>query len=189
MQPLKKKKWKWKLIAQSCPTLCDLMDCSPPGSSVHGILQARILERVANSFSRGSCPCSLVNSGTWILSPWPESYTWVLLQFQTAQMPSTVEGKSVSHSVVSDFMTPWTVACQAPLSMGFSQARILEWVAIPFPFSRGSSQLRDQTWVSCIIGRFFTIWAMLLCIVMFMQRSNLLWKHFSRPMALECREE
>ena len=29
---------------QSCPTLCDLMDCSPPGSSVHGILQARILE-------------------------------------------------------------------------------------------------------------------------------------------------
>ena len=38
-----------------------------------------------------------------------------------------------SHSVVSDsFATPWTVACQAPLSMGFFQARILEWVAIPF---------------------------------------------------------
>ena len=32
------------LVAQSCPTLCDAMDCSPPGSSVHGILQARILE-------------------------------------------------------------------------------------------------------------------------------------------------
>ena len=31
------------LVAQSCPSLCDLMDCSPPGSSVHGILQARIL--------------------------------------------------------------------------------------------------------------------------------------------------
>ena len=42
------------LIAQSCPTLCDHMDCSPPGSSVHGILQARILERVAIPFSRGS---------------------------------------------------------------------------------------------------------------------------------------
>ena len=41
-------------IAQSCPTLCDLVDCSPPGSSVHGILQARILEWVAISFSRGS---------------------------------------------------------------------------------------------------------------------------------------
>ena len=41
------------LIIQSCLTLCDPMDCSPPGSSVHGILQARILERVAISFSRG----------------------------------------------------------------------------------------------------------------------------------------
>ena len=40
--------------AQSCPTLCDPMDCSPPDSSVHGILQARILEWVAISFSRGS---------------------------------------------------------------------------------------------------------------------------------------
>jgi len=38
-------------ITQSCPTLCDSMDCSPPGSSVHGILQARILEWVAISFS------------------------------------------------------------------------------------------------------------------------------------------
>ena len=38
-------------VAQSCPTLCDPMDCSPPGSSIHGILQARILEWVAISFS------------------------------------------------------------------------------------------------------------------------------------------
>ena len=41
-------------VAQSCPTLCDPVDCSPPGSSVHGVLQARILEWVAISFSRGS---------------------------------------------------------------------------------------------------------------------------------------
>ena len=40
--------------AQSCPTLCDPTDCSSPGSSVHGILQARILEWVAIPFSRGS---------------------------------------------------------------------------------------------------------------------------------------
>ena len=40
----------------SCLTLCDPMDCSPPGSSVHGILQARMLEWVAISFSRGSSP-------------------------------------------------------------------------------------------------------------------------------------
>ena len=41
-------------VAQSCLTLCDPVDCSPPGSSVHGILQARILDWVAISFSRVS---------------------------------------------------------------------------------------------------------------------------------------
>ena len=39
-------------VAQWCPTLCDPMDCSPPGSSVHGISQARILEWAAIPFSR-----------------------------------------------------------------------------------------------------------------------------------------
>ena len=42
------------LVARLCPTLFDSMDCSPSGSSVHGILQARMLEWVAISFSRGS---------------------------------------------------------------------------------------------------------------------------------------
>ena len=41
-----------KKVTQSCPTLCNPMDSSLPGSSVHGIFQARILEWVANSFSR-----------------------------------------------------------------------------------------------------------------------------------------
>ena len=39
-------------VAQSCPTLCDPMDCSLPGSSIHGFFQARILECVAISFSK-----------------------------------------------------------------------------------------------------------------------------------------
>ena len=38
-------------VAQSCPTLCDPMDCSPPGSSIHGIFQARVLEWGAIAFS------------------------------------------------------------------------------------------------------------------------------------------
>ena len=42
------------LVAQPCPTLCNPMDCSPPGSSVYGISQARILEWIAISSSRGS---------------------------------------------------------------------------------------------------------------------------------------
>ena len=45
------------LVIQSCLPLCDPMDSSPPGSSVHGILQARILEWVAMPFSRGSSWC------------------------------------------------------------------------------------------------------------------------------------
>ena len=60
----------------------------------------------------------------------------------------------LSHSVMSDSATPWNVALQASLSMGFLQARILEWVAMSS--SRGSSQPREETQVSCIAGRFLT---------------------------------
>ena len=54
---------KVKVTAQSCLTLDDLMDCSLPGSSVHGISQARILEKVAIPFSRGS---SQPRDQTWV---------------------------------------------------------------------------------------------------------------------------
>ena len=52
------------LVAQSCPTLCDRMDYSPTGSSVHGIFQARILEWVATSYSR-----DLLVPGIELVSP------------------------------------------------------------------------------------------------------------------------
>ena len=57
--------WKWSEsdVTQSCLTLCDSMDCSLPGSSIHGIFQTRILKRVAISFSRGYS--------------WPRGQTWV----------------------------------------------------------------------------------------------------------------
>ena len=55
--------------------------------------------------------------------------------------------QSVSHGQL--FVTPWTVACQDPLSMGFSQARIPEWAAIPI--SRGSSWPKDWTCI-CFIS-------------------------------------
>jgi len=47
------KRRQFSLVAQSCPTLCDPMDCSMPGFPVHAILQARILEWVAISSSKG----------------------------------------------------------------------------------------------------------------------------------------
>ena len=61
----------------------------------------------------------------------------------------------LSHfRLVQLFATLWAVAHQAPLSMGFSRVRILEWVAVPS--TRGSSQPRDQTGVSYLAGGFFT---------------------------------
>ena len=82
---------------QSCLTLCDPIDGSPLGSSVPGVLQARILEWVAISFS---------NAWKWKV-------------------------KVNSLSRVRLLATPWTVACQAPLSMELSRQEY--WTGLPFP--------------------------------------------------------
>ena len=85
-------------VTQSYPTLSNPMDCSLPGSSIHGILQVRILEWVAISFS---------NAWKW-----------------------KVKVKSLSH--VRLLATPWTVAYQAPPSMGFSRQEHWSWGATAF---------------------------------------------------------
>jgi len=77
-------------VAQSCPTLSDPMDCSPPGSSVHGIFQARVLEWCAIAFSTAS-----------------------FIGFS----PQNCIFKSLSH--VWPFWDPLTIAHWAPLSMEF----------------------------------------------------------------------
>ena len=59
------------LVTQSRLILCDPMDCSPPGSSVHGILQARILEWVAISFSTIHDTCSKLQTMTLNLAAIP----------------------------------------------------------------------------------------------------------------------
>ena len=61
--PLHCRKGKESEVAPSCPTLCYPMDCSLQGSSVHGIFQAKVLEWVAISFSRGGLPTQGMNSG------------------------------------------------------------------------------------------------------------------------------
>ena len=94
-------------VTQSCPTLCDPIDCSLPGSSVHGICQARVLEWGASAFSAG-VGCHF------------------LLQ--------CVKVKSLSH--VRLLATPWTAAYQGPPSMGFSRQEYwsrLGWLPFPSP--------------------------------------------------------
>ena len=61
-QGSKCKAMKWSEVTQSCLTLWDPMDCSPPGSSVHGIFQARVLEWVVISFSTEDLPDSKTRS-------------------------------------------------------------------------------------------------------------------------------
>ena len=63
---------------------------------------------------------------------------------------------SLTKIIVPLFGTSWTAACQALLSMDFSRQQ--RWSGLPFPSPRGSSWPRDQTRVSSIAGRFFTIW-------------------------------
>ena len=60
---------------QSCLTVCDSMDCSPPGSSAHGILQAKVLEWLAISSSRGSS------------QPWDGTQVFRLLHWQAGSLP------------------------------------------------------------------------------------------------------
>ena len=89
---------------------------------------------------------------------WGKWY-FLLGLFYKDVIPHTVYDACVHARLLSCFsrvrllVTLWTVAYQAPLSMGILQVIILEWVAMPS--SRESSQSRDQTYVSCIscIGR------------------------------------
>ena len=77
---------------------------------------------------------------------------------------------------------PWTLACQAPLSMRILQARILEWVAMPS--SRGSSQPNDRTEVCCIAGRFFTFWSAIVVCICQSHSPNLSLPQFSPLMTM-----
>ena len=128
-QRLKRNMWKYKShkraacrfyteplcccwLAQSCPTLCDPTDCSPPDSSVHGILQAGILEWVAVPSSRGSSQLGdrtcVSCIGRWILYHWatrkPNSFPQLmrkLLSKIRLLRPLTWKGQTTPESTLS----------------------------------------------------------------------------------------
>ena len=121
--------------AQWSPTLCDPLDSSPPGSSVHGILQARMLEWVAISSSRGSS--------------WPRSGTHISCVYCIAGRLFTAEppGKpspEVSQSCLT-LCDPMHYSLPGSSVQGIFQARILERVAISF----------SDTHANCVQNRTF----------------------------------
>ena len=102
------------LVTQSCLTLCDPTDCSPWGSSVHGISQARILEWVTLSFSRSYWPrhqthISCIGSQNlyhWATGKPMES------QYQPRERPNVTNGPCGGPSSRTECACPWTVWCR-----------------------------------------------------------------------------
>ena len=120
------------------------MDSSQPGSSVHRILQARIPEWVAISFSLCSMLLSRFSRVRLCATPWTAAHQappslgvsrqehWRGLPFPSPMHES--EKWKWSCSVVSDLATPWTTAHQAPPSMGFSRQEYWSGVPLPSPY-------------------------------------------------------
>ena len=101
---------------QLCPTLSDPMDCSPPGFSAYGLLQAGTLEWVAMPSSREIFPTQGSNLCLWHVDSLPLGPpAWVLSRFSRVRL----------------FATLWTVASQASMSMGFSRPEY--WSGLPYP--------------------------------------------------------
>ena len=131
-------------VAQSCPTLCDPMDCSLSGFSVHGIFQERVLEWITISFSRGS---SRPRNWTWVsciagrrFTVWATIVYWLIVVVW-------------SPSRVWLSVTPWTVACQAPLSMRFSRQEY--WSSFLFPTPGDLPKPGSEPVSPALAGRFF----------------------------------
>ena len=109
------------LVTRYVQLFCKPMDCSPPGSSIHGISYARILEWVAIFFSRES---SQPTDWTWVSS----TGRWIFLPLSHLLLLLLLLSR---FSRVRLWATPQTAADQAPMSLGFSRQEF--WSGLPFP--------------------------------------------------------
>ena len=121
------------LVAQLCLTLCDSTDCSPPGYSIHGILQARILEQGAVSFSRES---SRPRARTWFSSLQADS----LLSEPPRLYPDKDTGAQISPGPVRAMIITQLTDLQSfsdQLYRGLSSACVAQ-------YSPGDSRVTDR---------------------------------------------
>ena len=134
--------YKWEvLVTQLCPTLCNPMDCSLPGSSAHGSLQARILEWVAISFSTVSSQPR---------DPGFPHCRWILYHLSYQRSPINGKWKKVKVKVAQLCLT----LCDRMGSFSGQNTGVGS-----LSLFRESSQPRDRTQVSHIASGFFTSWA------------------------------
>ena len=145
-------------LLQSCLTLCNPIDGSPPGSPVPGILQARTLEWVAISFSNAwkwkVKVKSLSRVRLWV-TPWTAAYQappplgfsrqehWSGLPFPSP-MHKSEKVKVKLLSCVRPSATPWTAALQAPPSMRFSRQEY--WSGVPLPSPERILCMKSTEW-------------------------------------------
>ena len=137
---------KWSEVAQSCPTLCDSMDCRLPGSSVHGIFQARVLEWGAVAFPD---PLFTTLENTRKIREEVQRQSWRNKGYQTNKLNQAIyqvtdcnfsaESKATPPPPPTKSLQSCPTLCNpidssSPGSTipGLLQARTLEWVAISF---------------------------------------------------------
>ena len=133
---------------QLCPTLCDPIDGSPPGSPVPGIIQARTLKWVAISFSNAwkwKVKVKLLSHVQLLATPWTAAYQAPLsMGFSMQEYWSgchrllRLQQSLLTNSCVWLLATLWTAAYQVPPSMGFSRQEY--WSGLPFPSPRHESE-------------------------------------------------
>ena len=84
-------------VARSCPTLSDPTDCSPPGSSVHGIFQARVQEWSAIAFSRINCYLLLTTASMWRQPKCALTEEWIkkMWYIYTVEYYSTIKNNKI----------------------------------------------------------------------------------------------
>ena len=165
---------------QSCPTLCDPIEGSPPGSPVPGILQARTLEWVPISFSNAwnwKVKVKSLSRVRLFATPWTAAHQAVPSMGFSRQeywsgvpLPSPLLLSIISQIFVylcfcmllfvakswQCFCNPVDCSPSGSSVHGISLARILEWIAISF--SRRSPQPRDWTHVSCFERQILYRW-------------------------------
>ena len=139
------------LVGRLCLTLCNPVDCHPPGSFVHGISQARILERVAIFFSRGSSWSRDWNHVSYISCIAGGFFTLWAINLPVSKFPFLI---SIPVTALGPTLMSWCMRLHGlyptRLLCPWRFSRQEYWSGLPCPSPGGSSPLRDQTQVSCI---------------------------------------